>query len=201
MTHLTADELIDAMEADAGNGSTEGVLPAERRVHLASCEYCRAQLDDLAGALNDAKQVSVPEPSPLFWNHFAQRVDQGIGSHDARAGWLAGLTSIRGLTAAGAIAALVLIAVMSRETRHNEITPAATPVATADPLFEPDAPGTDDGWEAVREAAEHSAWDDAHAAALAPRPDAADRAIDNLTEAERATLLTLLAEDLKKSGE
>jgi hypothetical protein len=143
----------------------------------------------------------VPEPSPLFWNHFAQRVDQGIGSIDARAGWLGRLMSIRGLTAAGAIAALVLIAVMSRETRHSEITPAATPVAIADPLFEPDAPGSDDGWEAVREAAEHTAWDDAHAAALAPRPDAADRAIDNLTETERAKLLALLAEDLKKSGE
>ena len=181
MRHFTESEFIDLLE---------GSLPAERVRHQDECAICRTQIEHLRAALASGSSADVPEPSPLFWNHFAQRVDQGIGSHDARAGWLAGLTSI-----------LVLIAVMSRETRHNEIIPAATPAATADPLFEPDAPGTDDGWEAVREAAEHSAWDDAHAAALAPRPDAADRAIDNLTEAERATLLALLAEDLKKSGE
>ena len=192
MRHFTESEFIDLLE---------GSLPAERVRHQDECAMCRTQIDQLRAALASGSSADVPEPSPLFWNHFAQRVDQGIGSIDARAGWLATLTSIRGLTAAGAIAALVLIAVMSRETGHNEITPAATPVAIADPLFEPDAPGSDDGWEAVREAAEHTAWDDAHAAALAPRPDAADRAIDSLTEAERAKLLALLAEDLKKSGE
>src|SRR5215475_3129471 len=69
MNHLTSDELIDAME---------GMLEAERRAHLDACEECRRQFDDLAGVLNDAKQASVPEPSPLFWNHFSARVNEAI---------------------------------------------------------------------------------------------------------------------------
>jgi hypothetical protein len=71
MTHLTADELIDAME---------GMLPSERLGHLAACDECRQQLEDLASALNEAKQASVPEPSPLFWNQFSRRVNESIGA-------------------------------------------------------------------------------------------------------------------------
>jgi hypothetical protein len=77
MTHLTADELIDAME---------GMLPSDRQAHLAACHECRQQLDDLASVLNDAKQVSVPEPSPLFWNQFSRRVNETIGA-EPEAAW------------------------------------------------------------------------------------------------------------------
>ena len=39
MTHLTPDELIDAME---------GLLAADRQGHLATCEKCQAQLAGLS---------------------------------------------------------------------------------------------------------------------------------------------------------
>ena len=61
MTHLTPDELIDAME---------GLLAGERQSHLAACELCQRELAGLSNALTEAKQVSVPEPSPLFWPSF-----------------------------------------------------------------------------------------------------------------------------------
>ena len=70
MTHLTPDELIDAME---------GLLSEERQSHLAACEQCQRELAGLSSALNDAKQVGVPEPSPLFWPNFSQRVRVAIG--------------------------------------------------------------------------------------------------------------------------
>lgn len=77
MNHLTADELIDAME---------GVLAADRQDHLARCNECRRQLDDLASVLNEAQQANVPEPSPLFWTGFSRRVSSSIDA-EGDDGW------------------------------------------------------------------------------------------------------------------
>lgn len=194
MSHLTHTEFIDLLE---------GSLPAERARHADECGMCRTQVDQLRAALASGAEANVPEPSPLFWEHFPVRVCDRIGSADRhRAGWLAAMTSIRALTAAGAIAAIVLIAVMSRGAREDANLPnSETAIVMVDPLLEPDGPGSDEGWAAVRAAAEKVAWDDAHAAGLAAQPDAADRAINNLTDAERERLIALLAEDLKKPGE
>jgi hypothetical protein len=82
MNHFTPDELIDSMD---------GVLAPERQAHLASCAECRGQLDDLSAVLRDAKQASVPEPSPLFWQHFSQRVRIAIDQKPAAADWPAWL--------------------------------------------------------------------------------------------------------------
>ena len=194
MTHFTEMEFIDLLE---------GRLPAERARHADACGICRTQIEHLRAALANAADADVPEPSPLYWEHFARRVDDGIDAAGARpAGWLAAMTSMRAFTAAGAIAALVLIAVITLGPRGNHASSSSeAPVVAGDPLLEPDAPGSDEGWAAVRAAAENVARDDAREAGLAAQPDAADRAIDNLTETERARLLALLAEDLKKSGE
>ena len=72
MTHLTSDELIDAMEG-------RGEVP-----HLATCEHCRRELAELSSVLAEAKQLSVPEPSPLFWQHFSERVRTAIDSEHLR---------------------------------------------------------------------------------------------------------------------
>ena len=194
MTHFSETEFIDLLE---------GTLPAARARHVDECAICRTQIDDLRAALASGIEANVPEPSPLFWDHFAARVQGGLGAEDAgQSGWWRTLTSMRALTAAGAIAALLLIAIVSRQT-GGDVRPAniGTPGVTADPLLDPDPAGTDEGWDAVRAAAENAAWDEAHEAGLAAQPGTADRAIGTLTEAERERLLALLAEDLKKSGE
>ena len=194
MTHLSETEFIDLLE---------GTLSAERARHADECAMCRTQIDHLRTALASGTEANVPEPSPLFWEHFAQRVQDGLGSADAgQSGWWRGIASMRTLTAAGAIAAIVLIAVLSRGS-GGVIGPAdsGAPAVAADPLLEPDGAGIDEGWAAVRAAAENVAWEDAHEAGFAAQPGTADRAISNLTEAERERLLALLAEDLKKSGE
>ena len=83
MTHLTADELIDAME---------GVLEAPSQAHLDSCEQCRRELAGLSSVLGEARAVDLPEPAPHFWQHFSRRVRTAI---DAEAlpssGWPAWL--------------------------------------------------------------------------------------------------------------
>src|ERR1051325_11695329 len=128
MTHLTSDELIDAME---------GLLPSERQAHLSSCPECQQQLDELASVLNEAKQVSVPEPSPLFWQHLSTRVNEGIDNEAANAWpqWLRWQV----LLPLGAVAMLILglMLLVPKPDRSDA-------VAIHDPVVS--EPTADDNW-------------------------------------------------------
>src|SRR5437867_2824093 len=86
MKHLSAEEFVDA---------AEGTLAAVRAAHLRTCEACRTQADSLGALLRDTAAIDVPDPSPLFWDHFSARVRERIaGQPEAdRASWLsAGLS-------------------------------------------------------------------------------------------------------------
>jgi hypothetical protein len=79
--HLTPEELVDL---------AEGTRPASGAPHLAACAQCRAQLADLRAMLPAVADVGVPEPSPLFWDHFSQRVHDAVAADAAQArGWRA----------------------------------------------------------------------------------------------------------------
>jgi hypothetical protein len=68
MQHLTGDALVDLVE---------GLVSDADVPHLASCDRCRDQLAGLRAARAMAAEkeaVEVPEPSPLFWDHFSARV-------------------------------------------------------------------------------------------------------------------------------
>ena len=72
--HMKTGELVDIAEG----ARTEASAP-----HLAVCEPCRAQLHDLRAMLSAARDVDVPEPSPLFWDHLSSRVSDAVAA-DAR---------------------------------------------------------------------------------------------------------------------
>lgn len=69
MTHLTPDELIDAVE---------NVLAPQRRAHLNACARCGAEHAALERTWNEARAVTVPEPSPLYWDHLSRRVREAV---------------------------------------------------------------------------------------------------------------------------
>ena len=74
--HLNADELVDL---------AEGARPESSAPHLAACPQCRAQLADVRATMSAVADVDVPEPSPLFWDHFSQRVHDAIAAEDGDA--------------------------------------------------------------------------------------------------------------------
>ena len=82
MRHLTPDELVDSV--DAGEAA-----PAAFRSHLEICAACRAQRDALIAVLTDARMVTLPEPSPLFWDRLSDRVRLEIEADpvDANSSW------------------------------------------------------------------------------------------------------------------
>src|SRR5215212_855316 len=81
--HLSDVELVDL---------ADGTRPESSAPHLAACEPCRRQLLDLRRMMSATASVDVPEPSPLFWERFPDRVREAI-AEEARTprAWWSGL--------------------------------------------------------------------------------------------------------------
>ena len=179
MTHLTPDELIDAMEA---------LLPAARQAHLAACEECRRQLADLQAVLGEAKQVSVPEPSPMFWPHFSQRVSAAIANEstpdNAWPTWLRWQVLLP-IGAAAMIILALMISVPKRERVH-EVAEVPAPVEVPS-----------DSWNTVADLVGELDVETASAAGVIG-PGVAERAVLELTADEQQELTRLLKEELTR---
>ena len=75
MTHLAPDEFVDA---------ADGVLSAARLQHVDACGLCRCELETVVDMLRAGAAGPVPEPSPLFWDHFSARVRKAIAAEPSR---------------------------------------------------------------------------------------------------------------------
>ena len=189
MTHLTADELIDAMEAEADQSTS--VLASDRQSHLAACEECRRQLDELVGVLQDAKQVSVPEPSPLFWPHFSERVRTAI-DHEAAPGnnWPAWLRW-QVLLPLGAMAMLILGLMMTMPIEN--VSRDAIDIVGATP-----AASESESWSTVADLVGQLDVETASAAGVI-EPGVAELAVLELTAEEQQELTRLLQAELTRA--
>lgn len=74
MRHLSPEEFVDALDGAGG---------AWVREHVASCAACREQLRELNALAREAEVADVPEPSPLFWDHFSARVRTAVAAEAA----------------------------------------------------------------------------------------------------------------------
>jgi hypothetical protein len=183
MTHLNADELLDALE---------GLLAPERQAHLASCEACRQQLEDLQSVLHEARQVSVPEPSPLFWEHLSRRVRTAIDVEPLPAGGFTAWLRWPVLAPVAALALVVLALLVAMPIRE-ESPGTALEVADQDPLL------SDENWVMVADLVGDVDWDMARAAGVSPEPGVVDQAVLELTPEEQQELTRLLRAELMRA--
>ena len=181
MTHLTPDELIDAME---------GLLAADRQAHLATCEECQAQLASLSMALSDAKDAGVPEPSPLFWQHFSERVATAIRHDTARGSNGPSWLRWQILVPLGAVA-LIVLGLMISVPRSDSPEPSLAVQA-------PEAPQAIDNWVMVTELVGNIDLDVATAAGVI-EPGVAEEAVLQLSAEERQELTRLLKAELQRA--
>lgn len=185
MTHLTSEQLVEA---------AEGVLPAERTRHLEQCETCRANVDTLRAVLSDVGDTStVPEPSPLFWEHLSRRVREATAVERVPAPerWWQGLW--RPLVAFGAVAGAVAFAVLLR-SGSTEPPVAVEPAQVVATSGEPAVP--DDTVDVVTAVAGDLSFDELRAADLVPSRGAVDLAVSSLSEAQQRELMRLVREEL-----
>jgi hypothetical protein len=139
MTHLTPDELVDI---------ADGVRLESATPHLEACAECRAALAELRAMMSAIADVDVPEPSPLFWDHFSRRVGEAIeaegpvaAAHRPRAALAGRFASLVGARAfQGAIVAFASLAIVVLVTSR---THAPAPAPGVEMAVAPPASGVD----------------------------------------------------------
>jgi len=182
MTHLTPDEVIDAVD---------GLSSPEHTAHLAECPECRRQVDDLSSVLAEAKQTSVPEPSPFFWNQLSTQVRAAVAADASGNGWRSWLRW-QVLLPLGGVAAMIVALMIVLPKREAIVVAPEEPVAL-EAAIAPDASG--DALELL-----FGEFDlDTAAEAGVLEPGVADRAVLELTAEEQAELTRLLQAELTRS--
>lgn len=118
--------------------AAEALLPPDRLSHLDRCVECRQELDALRRVMTDLGPArDVPEPSPLFWEHFTGRVRATADAEPARerSRWL----GWRPLAALGAVVAVAAVLFVFRPGVTNLPRVDRTVVnATPPPVHLPD---------------------------------------------------------------
>lgn len=185
--HLSSQEFVTALDKE---------LTPARREHLEACASCQAQVAELRALVEEAAHdAEVPEPSPLFWDHFQGRVLTAVQSEEpARPAWWATWLDPRTFVAIGA----VLVAVTVSAALYMSRTIAPTPDTLAEAGGVEASAGADaatslnrDEWEFVASVMGTIEDEDIHEV-LAPSPNAVDAAMESLTSDERERLVKLL---------
>ena len=188
--HLTPEQMIDAAES---------VRPVDIP-HLASCEQCRRQVSELRDAMSTAANAELPEPSPLFWDHFASRVTEAVASSPPERRSIFSFASFPpGAWLRAAIAVAVASAVIMAVVTYDR-DGGSRPVPFADRRAEP-ALADDPLLDLVADLGVDVDWESAAEVGLTTREGTADRAVTQLTEEERTELQRLLEQELKRSGD
>jgi hypothetical protein len=141
--------------ADAADG---GTTPASVQAHLASCAACAARLTEFRAIVSSlADAADVPEPSPLFWDHFSTRVRAAIAAEPATAPawWPRWWRQVVALGAMAAVATVVVLSRLSNAPDQDLMSPAPSIASSAT------ASGADLGAAGVAATVTASATDDA----------------------------------------
>ena len=196
--HVSPDELVDLAEGTSSESAAR---------HVESCEECRRQLADIRAMMSEVAEVDVPEPSPLFWDHFSERVRQAVALAGAPRGasWWERWSWPRVVVplSAAAFAAIIIAAVLGTRPGVPPASPEASPASQASagldlPLFEPLDPSTDPSLSLVADLAAELDWDTASGMELTTHAGGPDEAVGELTKGELGELQRLLKEELAR---
>jgi len=112
MTRHVPDESLPDLAFGLGSDA--------ERAHASACNACGSRLAEVRSAIEVARRVDVPEPSPLYWEAMRRGVGRRIEAEPrARSGWA-------WLAPLAAAAAVVAVAVLT--TGRTEAPSPAAPV-------------------------------------------------------------------------
>lgn len=147
-----------------------------------------------------ANALDVPEPSPLFWEHFPGRVRAAIAAAPPSPAVVWWRRRAFVMTCALALAGGLSSWAVWQATRDGGAGVEPTTIVEApvgdQPIVSLDEAGDDTGWEVVSSVAASAGIETLREAGFGVSPGGADAAIEGLSEAERATLVALLQEEM-----
>ena len=201
MTHLSDAELVDAVE---------GALTPARRTHADSCGRCRAAVIRLGSVLREVSSADVPEPSPLFWDHFSARVRDAVAAEQpASSRWAWASLRAPWIQVVAFCAIVISVASAAWFVRPSDESKSVATVASTTPLLpstvanpSEELTETDDpAWVVLSAAAADLTDQETPSATLTVRPAAVDMAVQQLTPQERQELRRLLQSEMKRSSD
>jgi hypothetical protein len=129
--HVADEEWIDVLE---------GVAEPRLRSHVDACDTCRRTAAEMREGWALAGEADVPEPSPLYWDSFRERVSDAIteapAPRRARFGW-----ALLGWPLAAAASGVVALSVYTSGPHMPAAVPTAVPTLAA---WSPLPPAADD---------------------------------------------------------
>jgi hypothetical protein len=153
-----------------------------------------------------AAEVEVPEPSPLFWEHLSERVNEAVAAEAApgplfRArGWAGALPTWRGWAGAGVAAAVMISIYVTTPRPEPSVGTQEVAVVPSDVRPVPlDGADDDPSLALVADLTSQMDQDAFDEAGWTSHAGAVDEAVVNLTHDERLELRRLLEEELAKS--
>lgn len=194
--HLDPERLVDIAEG----ARTEASEP-----HLAGCDRCRRQLDDLRTMMTavEAAEEPVPEPSPLFWDQLSDRVREAVAAEQhlpARRAWWREWVGRPAAFVPLAAAALVALVLFVRVQPPSSERRAAVSVPVQRELLD-DLTGVDEDASLgfVADLTQGFDFDEIRDSGLAAR-GSAEHAVTHMSDAELRELQRLLQEQLSSAG-
>lgn len=147
-----------------------------------------------------SKALDVPDPSPLFWEHFPDRVRAAVHA-EPEASPLAWWRRRTAAVALSMTAVAVLATVLYVRNDATPVEPAQPPVIVQeagpwDDFASIDA-DADAGWAIVSDVAASAGSEMLREAGFGVAPGAAEPAIEALNESERIELMALLKAEMK----
>lgn len=210
--HLTDEELFEAAEGSGARADgaavresgpvANGELPKALAAHLGECGECVARLEALRRTLLLVREVAVPEPSPMFWEHLSARVHAAVAAEPALGGdgWWPSWPGVSRPLRFGLAAALAAAPFFVVQLRPQVVPPASVPLEVASSMAADASPPADDTpLVLLGDLAEGLDWDDAAAVGMTIGAGSADAAVADLSEDERYELGRLLTEALAES--
>lgn len=203
MRHLSTEALLDLAEGTATPAAAD-----QASVHLSSCARCAGELQRVQAALAIALEPSnaeVPAPSPLFWDHLSARVREAVAAEPSpgRVSWFylsAGWRALIPVAAVVALAVAVSLRLGSGGDQQGSrlATTTHAPVESKAEAAETSPAADDPALALLADLAGDFEWDDVADAGLMAGSSAIDRAMSELSDAERVELHRLLNEELKQ---
>jgi hypothetical protein len=192
MRHLSRDQMLAAAED-----------PSTHPTHLDTCQACRTHVEELRQVLALAAADDVPEPSPLFWNHFSDRVREAVVAEPAPRLPYARLNFASTVSLAAALAIIVIGVMVTMRTARSVNSAVNVPVTlpeVADSSGDLALSNDDSTWAVMGDLASQLNWEEATEAGLTTGPDAADRVIAHMSEEEQRDVVELLQSELRKAN-
>ena len=190
MRHLSASEIVDSLD---------GALPPDRQSHADACERCRDEVRRVAASLQEIRGIDAPEPSRLFWDGFGGWVRAVIADERPR-------RMLPMWVWVPATALLVIAVVTGAAVLRTRALPTAqdqTRLASATPDATPDAPAPESAsaeWAFITDVADALEADLVGVAAFELPPGAAEHAVLQLSDDQRAELARLLQTEIERKS-